>query len=260
MELTEWIGKIRHWYLRPIAQYAEQDQDQLEKARAVYFLCSLAVWVVSAMAAYLYFIDGPPYAYLAGPLLIAVVIILFIIRLLGWGLLNAAINSLVTLGTITIWFVMYAELNFAADPITATASVVFVYAILVIAAFLCSPRRTVVPAIFIVNIGLLAGFSLKMDEAVVFHREHAGEYFSDNLLAIILIYIVTSTIRGINEKALVRATEETAEKHSLMDTLEEHVKHRTHELEVQKMAVEREHSRYQHLVENANSIILRCNR
>ncbi len=257
MVLTGRFSKIREWYFRPIAQYAEQDNGQLQRAQAVYLLCSMAVCVISIAAAYLYFVNGPPYTYLVGPLLIAVAIVFFIIRLLGWGLLNWAINGLVILGTGTIWFVMYAELNFASDPITATDSVVFVYAILVIAAFLCSPQRFAVPAIFIVNLGLLAAFSLRMHSSASFGREHAGEYFSDNFLAIVLIYIVTSTVRSINEKALVRATEETAEKHFVMDTLEERVKYRTRELEVQKVALERERSRYQELVENANSIILR---
>ncbi len=251
------VSKVRELYLRPIALYVEQDQDQLQKARAVYFLCTLAVAVITSAAAYLHFINGPPYTYLVGPLLFTVILILLVIRLLRWGMLHWAINGLVTLGTMAIWFVMYAELNFAAHPITATDSVVFVYAILVIAAFLCSPYRIVVPGIFLVNIGLLAGFALKMNSSPSFGSDHAGEYFFDNLIAILLIFIVTSTVRSINETSLIRAKEETAEKRFVMDTLESRVRHRTKDISVQKRVLEKERSRYKELVENANSIILR---
>ena len=169
-----------------------------------------------------------PFSATVDPPLVAVIAVaLAAMFLITRGQLALGAHLTLTVSMAAVWSIMFM---LPADPVRILDTIVFILALLVIAALILPAPNRQLPVYYGLNLLVLVAFSETRMVAMNLPAETQQDYLLDNAVAMLAMVIASILYANLGRTALNRARHEIAEKERLASSLEERVEQRTREL------------------------------
>lgn len=234
---------IKGAFTDPLKYYKDKEYIIRQKVKSLYILCLFSLVIVTVLSTHMYFMLDLRAFTIQFPFFFCFTLTIIILIILYKGNHELAMIAYLFITTGLIWTMMFLEIDFNHDkPIFVLDTIVYLYTQLVIAALLSESRKLFVPLYYVGNITILLLYTLHVDSFYDLPEDFVMEYFIDNLLSFILIFIITNTVRSFNDKALNTVKLEVSKNKELNETLENRVVERTAKLkEAQGQLIDKAH-------------------
>lgn len=203
---------------RCLKQYDPKDQELYLKARFVLFTTLIVIASLTGILFYTYFLTHVASSVILTELIGFAVILFALLRLIK-GNYSLAIHTILISGFSMIWIVLFIESDFTL--VTKLDTIVFVPALLAAMPLMMFRNRKPMVLYFLTNLILFGVFNIYLGKAIDLTFRDRLDYFFDNLVAIVFVFLVSSTLFSIYHRVLKSLKKELMERRMAEKRLQE---------------------------------------